>query len=80
MMKSAFMVTCVLLHTTKGIHDPPPVGCSDGDIRLSDGNATAGRVEICKNESWGTICDDQWDDRDAKVVCKQLGLPGGSTF
>lgn len=49
--------------------------CTNGEIRLSGSiYDNEGRIEICVNNSWGTVCDDQWDTADAMVVCRQLGF------
>ena len=52
--------------------------CSHGDIRLVDGSTSSeGRVEICINGIYGTVCDDFWDNNDADVVCRQTGYFSG---
>ena len=49
------------------------IGCDEGDIRISGTSELEGRVEVCYNDEWGTVCDQMWDDTDAGVVCRQLG-------
>ena len=49
--------------------------CTNNDIRLADGtSANEGRVELCVNGQWGTVCDDFWGTVDAQVVCRQLNF------
>ena len=58
----------------------PSVICEYGDLRLVGGaNELEGRVEICINETWGTVCDGGWSTFDAIVACRQLGYrPAGA--
>ena len=52
--------------------------CQDGDIQLAGGSYNnVGRIDLCVNGTWGTICSNSFDNKDASVVCQQLGY---STF
>ena len=66
---------------------PAEPECKTTDIRLvnsrrrevelairGDGSVKEGRVEICINGLWSSVCDNGWDSLDAKVVCRQMNL------
>ena len=54
-------------------------GCADGDALLVNGSVPSeGRVEICYNNIYGTICDDHWNKLDAQVICAQANLSSES--
>ena len=37
-------------------------------------NQREGRVEVCYEDAYHTICDDLWDENDAIVVCNRLNI------
>ncbi|WAR30253.1 NETR-like protein [Mya arenaria] len=51
-------------------------GTASNTIRLVGGsNQYNGRVEILHDGAWGTVCDDEFTDTNALVVCKMLNYP-----
>lgn len=57
-----------LLHTLTG-------RCTENTVRLvGSANASYGQVEICKNGTWGAVCNDGFEANEAKAVCGNLGL------
>ena len=57
------------------------IECQNGAIRLQGGtNSLEGRVEVCNENRWGSVCDDAWGTIDAQVACRQLGFDTTGTY
>ena len=51
-----------------------PTNCTTGDVRLVNGLVESeGRLEVCINQVWGTVCGRRWSYQDSSVACRQLG-------
>ena len=62
------LIFFIIVNTTQ------PVSCETGDIRLVGGTKDyEGRLEVCINQVWGTVCSRSWGSTDTKVACRQLG-------
>ena len=56
----------------------PPDASSLPAVKLVRGTTHEGSVEIELGGRFGSVCDNGWDDNDARVVCRQLGHAGGT--
>ena len=69
-----------VLHAYNNYYACAHTACTQGDIRLVAGSAAnEGRVEVCNNNMWGSVCDQGWDINDARVACRHAGYSGGTT-
>ena len=51
--------------------------CTTGEIRLAGEISPAGdsgRLELCQNKAWGTVCGRFFGSQEAEVACRQLGF------
>ena len=57
------------------------MACSDGEVRLENSTYLfkdgvfmyGGRAEVCYRGTFHPVCDEQWTDKDAAVVCNSIG-------
>ena len=60
-------LSVAIVHTT-------PSNCTEGNVQLAEGDSEyGGRVEVCINKAWGTVCSPGWGNQEARVVCNQIG-------
>ncbi|GFO24738.1 deleted in malignant brain tumors 1 protein-like, partial [Plakobranchus ocellatus] len=77
-------------HDSWGLHDCAPsedvgIQCMNTSVRLLSAIAddpSVGSVElfITSEGGWFEVCDEEWDDNDAKVVCRELGFEDGKAL
>ena len=57
-------------------HDIISAPCVEGEVQLigNSGYSSFGRVEVCRDSTWGSVCGQRATFQDASVVCRQLGF------
>ena len=76
--KTYYYMSDVLTQSPYSYHQ---IDCTPGEFRLIGGTGPhEGRGEVCYRGQWSTVCDEGWEDRDAEVVCSQIGFRARGTF
>ena len=78
-MCNSEMIKMYLMHNSINLLHYP--ACMNGEVLLYNGTDVSldfmeGTVLVCYNNTYGTVCDDHWDELEARVVCSHLGYPG----
>ena len=56
-------------------------GGQEGVIRLFNGSSVSdGEVEHCLDSTWTPVCGDDWEESEAAVACRHLGLVGEGIY
>uniref|UniRef100_A0A671TTP5 SRCR domain-containing protein n=1 Tax=Sparus aurata TaxID=8175 RepID=A0A671TTP5_SPAAU len=79
-LQSGSAVSDCVTSTTDSSKYHLEVKCSDS-IRLVNGNSLcSGRLEVKSNQRWSSVCEDDFDQQDAEVVCRELGCGAPSVL
>ena len=63
------------LHKRTVSFDAMIANCTDGETRLVDGpSLNKGRLEVCHNQAWATVCNSGFGIQESMVVCGELGF------
>lgn len=62
--------------------------CIDGNIHLENSTSSyingdyfnGGRVEVCYDGTYRPVCDENWTDSDAQVLCNYIGYSSYSKY
>ncbi|CAI5666075.1 unnamed protein product [Oreochromis niloticus] len=49
------------------------LNCTDSVRLLNGSSLCSGRLEVKSNQSWSSVCEADFDQQDAEVVCRELG-------